>query len=837
MADVTFAQQPNIVMPPGVGPVPAALDQAAAEALGTAVPAGPPDPYANRQAILEFYKEFRDECFDQRWLYERVWWKLLLYFLGRQWITYVSTAGGWVDKRLAKWVPRPVTNKIAETVETIHSVFQSVPLDVDVQPDGQEPVDIMTAETANRLAPCLAQEHAMPRQIRISDLWLIILGNVFWHTWWDSTGDKGVVLIPLEQCQACGVVSNPAAIEDAGNVCPKCASPMMQPAIGPDGQPQTEEGTIGSGKTDILSPFEVGFPAGHATFDELPGLIRRRWRTKRYYKRVLSEAQFNKLSFGKDVEDRGIRLLRGLNLHADVNSTPVTFQGAEQPKSEGLVEYELWLKPCKEYPRGLLARFAGDGETVELLEQPEEGIPGPLPFENRKGEPLWPWLHTGYNEVPGRILHKSPLEPLIQIQDQINQIDSLIQLIIQRMANPIWLEPRGSEVKKFTGEPGMVVRYNPLVAGGNAKPEKIEGSNIPPSLLQIRMQKVNDIEQSAGTFDVMKGSKPPNVQAFSALQLLVERSQSRFGVPLKARGTTYAAWFQLALELERQFGPEDRTYAVLGPNKTWTYQQFMNANLQGAVRVVVEDGSQTPKTSLGKRAAIEQLRQMGVVNFMNPDAQYRVLQIFGQTDLAPALNVHVTTALQEQDAFEKWANTVTIGYEAGMVDPATMQPMPPPGPAGAPEAAPGGGAPPGPAGGGMMGDAGMMRPGGPGDGAMMPMGVPGMVPTLSAQPPGQRKIWHDDAVHAGEHIKWANSDKVRQLIAEKPFVEPYVAWMIEVHLQAIAFAEMQQAQAGADNRHGPGGGGRAMERSNNESGNPGDEPRGQGTDQQGQGPQ
>ena len=67
---------------------------------------------------------------------------------------------------------------------------------------------------------------------------------------------------------------------------------------------------------------------------------------------------------------------------------------------------------------------------------------------------------------------------------------------------------------------------------------------------------------------------------------------------------------------------------------------------------------------------------MNALNFQDPDIQYSVLRAFGQTDLVPSLDYHVKAALQEQDAFERWAvTTQPMPQAAPMVDPATGQPQ------------------------------------------------------------------------------------------------------------------------------------------------------------------
>jgi len=298
----------------------------------------------------------------------------------------------------------------------------------------------------------------------------------------------------------------------------------------------------------------------------------------------------------------------------------------------------------------------GDRDPI-LIESPEEGIPGPIPYKDMEGMPLFPFVHAGFEHIGGRLYARSALAPIIQKQDQLNQLDSLIQMIVQRVANPVWIVPEGSGLDHFTGDPGLVMKWNPLAAGGQGKPERIAGENIPPTLFKLREQYLKDIEDLAGTYDILKGNKPAGVEAFSALQLLVEKSQSRFSSAFKARGEMYRAWFMLALELERAFGPEQRIFSIVSPNRGYTFQAFEKAQLQGNVTIHIEDGTDVPKTALGKRAAIEHANQLGLIDPHDPESRYSILRQLGLSDLVPSLDIHVQAALQIQDAFEQWAAT------------------------------------------------------------------------------------------------------------------------------------------------------------------------------------
>lgn len=636
-------------MPPMGGPPPGA---------GDPVPNGnapQPQPVYDPVRLLKIFEDLKKPAMEHRWIYEREWLRDIFYTINRQWIYFNSSRREWVDKRMQKWIPRPVTNKMAETLQAIRANLGAINLGVVARPVGHDPKSVSAAEIADQMAPLIHDEHSMDMVMREADFWFIVTGNAVLQVSWDRDSRFNRSFIPHEMCTTCSQVLTPNVIVAAGQKCPKCGGQNFVKAVGPGGSPIGEWIAYGRGKTHALSPFEYAFPPNVTRFDELPYIIRMRWRDKGYYEANLPQ-YMGRLSFEKSPADRSLQIYKSLALTNDVGTgSNFNYLGSAGGSDtvEGITEYELWLRPTPEFPTGLLMRVAGEKNPV-LIEDPTEGIPGPFPYKDIEGNPLFPFSHAPYEHIGGRLLGRSALSPLIQKQDALNQLDSLIQLIIQRMANPVWVIPENAGIEHFTGEPGLIMKWNSLAAGGQAKPERIPGENVPPSLFQVRAQLLKDIEDLAGTFDIIKGQKPAGVEAFSALQLLVERSQSRFTSAFSARGEMYRHWFGVALELERQFGPQERTWAVLGPNKGYTFRHFQNAQLQGAVSIEVEDGSNIPKTSLGQRAAIEQANNMHLLDPNDPDQKWTILSRFGLADLVPTLNIHVQAALQVQDAFERW---------------------------------------------------------------------------------------------------------------------------------------------------------------------------------------
>lgn len=720
----------------------------------------PPDPYANDAKLLDVFNTFKKECFEYRWIWEREWLRDLYYIANRQWISFHPTRREWVDKRLQKWVPRPVTNKMAETLQSIRTNLGAINLAVKVRPVGNDTESVAAAEVSDNMAPLIHEEHLMDQVMREGDFWLIGTGNTVLQVSWDKDPRFNKVFVPNEQCIACGQVAPPQAVVDAGHHCPTCGSGALQKAKNPDGSPSGEMVAFGKGKTTALSPFEWAVPPNITRFDEVPGLIRLRWRDKHYYEANHPEL-LAKLSWEKSPSDRSLQLFKSLALTNDVGSgSQFAYLGTSGAHTvEGITEYELWLRPTLDYPDGLILRVMGDKDPM-VLRAPEEALPGPLPYKDIEGNPIFPFVHAQYEHMGGRLYGRSAISPLIQKQDQLNQLDSLVQLQVQRTANPAWIIPKDAGVEDITGEPGLIVKWSVLASGGNGagKPERIPGIPLDASLFEYRAQIIKDIEELSGAFDIIKGQKPTGIEAFSALQLLVERSQSRFTSVFQARGEMYRHWFAIALELERQFGPQQRTWAVTSPNRGYSFKHFENAQLQGQVSIQVEDGSNVPKTYLGKRAAIEQANQLMLLNPQDPDQKYALLNVFGLSDLVPALNTHVQAALQIQDEFEKWAA-----------------------------------APQGP-------------------------------------PPLVIKPWYDPQIHFTEHVKWLNTDRMRELLAANPMLEPILVQNL-MELQALLAPPPQvgpdgkpiqggpsQATGGPSQPHSAAGGGQAMTNSNHHSG-------------------
>ena len=506
----------------------------------------------------------------------------------------------------------PVTNLCRTAVNSLRAAFGSIDLGVKSLPIGNRNDNIVTASIADDLSPLIHNEHEMDTVLNELDFWALTCGTTAVQSSWDRDISANKTFVPSFICLTCG---SPVSPEE--EMCSVCGGVQFDVAKEADGSPMGEMVGAGKGKTEALSPFEFAISPGVTRFQDSPYVIRARWREKSYYEANYPDI-VEALTFGKSASDRNIQIYKGLALLSEVSRSDYgSSRESSSQYGEGITEYEFWMKPTNDYPEGLVFRVVGDQEP-KILHSPKEELPGPLPYKDQWGSYLWPFADYIFERNPGRFYGYSLLDSAVPKQDQINQLDSHFQMIARGMANPVWIMPRGAaDLQEITGTAGAVIRWNPNTASGTAaRPDRIPGQEIPASLMKLRETYIAEFEDLTGVFEILKGQKPTGAEAFSALQLLVERSQARFTSCFQSRSSMYRKWYEVALDLERQYGPVERTMSLIGHNGGYAYKYFKNAQIQGNVSITIEDGTNVPKTPLGKRAAMEHANQMGLLGRM-----------------------------------------------------------------------------------------------------------------------------------------------------------------------------------------------------------------------------
>ena len=632
-------------------------------------PAVAEDPRAladKLRAKTESYRKL-NVYLDERWqtathrrsFREATWFRNLEYIRGRQWI-YV-TPRKTVESRPLPFpdFPRAVTNRIGQIVGDLENFIVQSQLPLLNQPGTDNPDDIATAEACDRFDDVIYEEVNMRNVQRVAAAWLIATGNVFIIPYYDYSPEWGVKDVDFLQCQVCGfeapdgdesvatataTIAQAAPSVEAAPMCPQC---LEQSLISPL-SPLTKQLPIGKLINDVCSPFEILFDSA------VPYGQKRDWffRKRRYPVEKVKELwpEFKdkvREGMAEPKSHSSIDFLEALSF-AD---TTLSAGGAENPKKMvTVVEYrEL---PCAKYPDGLyVVRIGADIIAEE----------GPLPNEfkvgQRKGQKWLPLRQIVDIIDAGSAWGRSRVNDLIAPQTRRNIVESLMQLTFQRTGGPKLLVPTGAGITNVSGAAGQQLGYRPIPVGSGsafAKPEYLEGAlaNLQPILAWMAL--IDDqMEGMAGTKWITGGDVPSGVTAASGLALLDERA-------VRALRKLKEQWVEgfrdvkmLDIEILREHMTDERLMVTLGRNRQWQAEQFKMADLQGSVNVVVNYEAMFPKSEATKRATMNELVQIGVLNPQNPETQYGIAQEFGATHLLGGVNEATQMALREFDRFLK----------------------------------------------------------------------------------------------------------------------------------------------------------------------------------------
>jgi len=586
------------------------------------------------------------------------------------------------------------------------------------EPANEDPQSQGTSEIYMDAREVMYQEAGIDNLTMELATWVVLCGNGFLLPWYDDDPETGMTFVQSMRCTLCGAVSRPLDIEKNQGSCPACNSvPAEAGAEGPpsDGaiqsdvtgipaestypntqswpdtepnpnvaagteytpnmgdemmraptgaavpepiakfEPATADGEdlgetypIGCLKSDVCSPFEIRLDHRIRRFEDQKRFIRMR----RYdcdEAKSLFDLDDVLPDNGQDLSQYYLDVLSQVTGSFSASSGGFIGGGPSSPKNPKVTAYEFFELPSDDFPEGLHAIQLGTSKIVFAEELKTEVKAGPLQGQKRLG-----LLYFGFDTIPGRLWKKTRMDDMIPLQIFRNTIEANLRLTIQRMGNPIWLDPKGSGVSGLTGEPGQVVPYNPVSMGGTniVKPERIpaELSNLAP-LIQMMNKCDDSMERVSGTFFLQGGDTPPGVTAASALAYLGERASKSMSPLMHEWAKGWKRWEEFCIEIVRDKWNDNRLRVIAGRNKKWQVKQFMGADLQGAINIKINYEGLQPKSLATERATIGQLVQLGVLNPQDPEVNYQILQKFGEANLKGSSDLDVKYAQREADEF------------------------------------------------------------------------------------------------------------------------------------------------------------------------------------------
>lgn len=545
------------------------------------------------------------------------WERNQLMLDGKQWITWDSstqTGGMWRKLRVDaqnEYVPRPVTNYLFANYQTLKSYLVKDKPRSSVAPNTQEFQDKQAAKIATLILETNWERLKEQYNYETAAANGIAYGTVFKKSYWD-TSSKNLVKIPKMQIVP---VTDPMTGEMIGQT--------EQPEVDPiTGQPVFEELPLGELNTCIIEPQRMAIDPLAMHLHDARWIMDYSIWTLDNLKEVYSREGDGFTGLADEVEEdkklnsalrswynlrlsSGVRTSSSLGDQAGVNNTML---------DNCAVVKQLYEAPTSKNPKGRLFVVAGD-KVVYAGESPYEGPD--------QGD--WhPYSEFRWEIVPGRFWGKSSLDDAVEIQKQINSIDSAIILTRKTSALPQKLIPMnvGVEAGSWTGRPSQDIFYRN--DGTGAKPEVIPGRGPDASVFQERAQRVEDLREIMGSIDILKGDAPTSVNAASALSLLYEVGTGRL-YPILDRWKKFVEDDQKKqLKIISKFYKEPRPDFIrmlLSKNKdldSVSLNNFIGSDLYDNCNVIVEAGSNIPKLLAAKQAMLMQLAQMQALNLSNP---------------------------------------------------------------------------------------------------------------------------------------------------------------------------------------------------------------------------
>lgn len=593
---------------------------------------------SKKDKILALRTKVKDQGAAGKLNFEKEWARNIFFFVGRQWIEYGATRREWSDAKIEKWIPRPVTNKFASAVGTIKSVLIQKEPRLIVTPSTNSEEDVATSQIGDHMVDIVTEETEMKTEREIASSWNVLTGNVFFHTYCYTSKDFGRTFVGHERCEACNVVVPPDTI--AENKCPGCGEKdKMVKAINEKGEEMGEYFDKSKIKTDTVSPFEMFFNQEVEKFEDVRCVVRSKIKPIDELKDMYP-AIADKIVEKGEGEDQSRTFLKAFSyITSNSGASSNGGTGGKGKIPTASIDY-LYSLPDNEFPDGVCAHIINE-EIVELSDMKEN-------MDSEENYSL-PFVHIGCLFVPGRFWRKTLIDDLAHKQVQRNKAESLTELGIFTMSNPVWLEPVGSNMDNPTGESGQKLQYEHDPS--RPAPSRMDGKDIPQSVFKYIEMIDKDFQDLAHLYDVLQGNLPKGLDTFSGLRLLTEQAFSNHLEMIKNWERGNAKVCKQQIELARKHFVEPRKKTFENEFGSWETKVFTRADLQGGVDVRTEEGSSVPKSKAVEDAAIVDSIKLGLVNIQDPGVNAKILERFGQSDLTGTVNLDIKDAMHEWKEF------------------------------------------------------------------------------------------------------------------------------------------------------------------------------------------
>lgn len=573
---------------------------------------------------------------------------------GEHWLVYDTKANGGGEWRAMQpssqndYIPRPVTNYMFDAYQTLKSYLLKNKPRSTVRANTQTQKDKQAAKLAELIVETNWERLGEDYNYENAAAAGVTYGTVFKKDYWDMSY-LSVARIPRTE-------ERPTIDPNSGQVIGMETVEVKDE----NGNPVYDEIPIGDVATAIVDPQRMTLdPLASNLQTDLRWIMEYSIKPLNWITENYSQSGDGYTGRAEEVKEektlsnsmrRYFRLKTSSGVKASMSNMPGTgssASGSDIMINNAAIVKEYYERPTHKYPKGRLIVVAN-------------GIPlyvGESPYTGPDQGDWHPYSEFRWELVPGRFWGKSPLDEVADLNRQVNSIDSIVTLTRKTMAVPQKLIPQGCAIPpgSWTGRPGLHVQFRDT---GGSRPEIIPATGVDAQVWQERSQKTDDIKGISGAVDILKGDKPPGVNAASALAILFEVGTGKL-FPILDRWKKFienSQKKQLKLIAKRYREPRPefiRLIAMRNNDLTEAeIKNFIGSDLYDNCNVIIEAASSIPKLKAAEHAMLLELASYGVLGLENPQNRQEFLKRFGVTGFDSDFSTDVRRAEYENSMFE-----------------------------------------------------------------------------------------------------------------------------------------------------------------------------------------
>lgn len=517
---------------------------------------------------------------EARQLPEQAWFLCVAFYCGLQYSYYNASSHTLHHLRPLPGRVRLVDNQILPRVRRqISDAVRNRPK-MSVVPNSNDEEDIKAARIAEKVTEHFWRQNQISKKLRLMNTWRFVCGNAFLDDRWN-----------------------------------KKLGPMVK----------NEKGDLvyeGDADVGVWSPFEIFVPStamGNTNIHAFPWMLKAKWRD---------------LSWIDNGYEEGHRVMEEAMPSTLVRTASIygtQLGGAGGVKVPGAIVKELYIQPCREFPKGCMLV----GANGIVLQDKQD-----YPFNEYDIE------HFKDIEIPGSFWGQPTMQSALNLQKAWNRTISSVDEFNRKMGKGKWLIPRGAEVEIAMDDThGEQVTYTPYLG---YKPEQLDLKGLPttyPLILDIIQNSFQDLFSQ---HEVSRGTNKSDIRSGEMVGLLLEQDSTGAVPSHRIFEESLEAVFSRVLKRIQKGYSNERTIKIVGKEGQFEVFAFKGADLHNNTDVSVEEESTLPDSRIMREERILNKYKEGL--YGHPEDPKVRRMVTGMLRDATADDLHSEDRLDETNA-------------------------------------------------------------------------------------------------------------------------------------------------------------------------------------------